>query len=177
MATAAKQRQLQELSASLEERQGFIVSAYSGLKVADMRDLRGQLRDKESQLKVVKNRIFYRSLKQDKLCSGVADQLLEQLHGPVAVVFAGSSFPAVSKILLDYSKKSEKLRIKAGYFEGSLLSQQEIFSLALLPGREELLGMVARGIQAPSTAIARGVEQIIAALARGIKAVGEKSGK
>ncbi len=174
MATAAKQKQLEELTATLQRGQGFIVSTYSGLNVAQLRNLRAQLREKEGQFKVVKNRIFYLSLKQDKNYQAVAEQLLKQLHGPLALTFTGANFPAVSKVLFDYSKSSSKLQVKAGYFEGAYLDSKAVSEMAALPGREELLAMIARGLQAPATAIANGLQQVITALARGIQAVAEK---
>ena len=49
-------------------------------------------------------------------------------------------------------------------------------AIASLPSKDELLGIIGRGLNAPAQKIATGMNEIIASLARGIKAIGEKNG-
>ena len=67
--------------------------------------------------------------------------------------------------------------MKAGYFSGEVLDAKGVESIAGLPSREELLAIIARGINTPATQIASGINQVMASLARAINAVAEKNGK
>lgn len=61
--------------------------------------------------------------------------------------------------------------------DGEFLDKKGVEAIAGLPGREELLTIIGRGLNTPATKIATGINQIMAGLARGIKAVAEKNGK
>jgi len=85
--------------------------------------------------------------------------------------------PAIAKIIVEESKKEEKIQLKGGYFEGKFLDQVEVKNIAGLPTKEELLAIIARGLNTPAQKIAIGINEVIAKLARGIKAVAEKRNK
>jgi large subunit ribosomal protein L10 len=56
---------------------------------------------------------------------------------------------SASKIAADFAKKSDKFVIKAGYLDGEAADVSRIEAFAKLPGREELLGMLAATWMAP----------------------------
>ncbi len=177
MPSALKTEQLDELKTLLKERSSFVVTTYTGLKVEEMVELRSQIRSKDARLKVIKNRLFHLALKDSPDHTGSADGLRGDLKGPVAVTFTGGSeFPEVAKLLVEYSKKNDKVKIKSGMMDGSLLNSADVNAIATLPSREELLAVIGRGLNTPATKIAIGMKEVIQSLARGIKAVGEKNG-
>lgn len=176
MPSAVKYEKLDELKQILSERSNFVLTTYSGLKVEELSDLRAAIREKDSRLKVVKNRLFHLALKESEVHSSVADEIRDDLRGPVAVTFVGEQFPEVAKMLVEYAKKNEKVKIKAGVMDGGFLNEADVKAIATLPSKEELLAIIARGLNAPATKIAIGMKEVIASLARGIKAVGEKNG-
>jgi len=167
---------LAELKDKLTASENFILTTYSGLNVVEMGALRSKIREKNSSVKVVKNNLFKIALRESSVHKELADQLDADLKGPVAVVFAGSDLPSVSKTLIEYSKKESKFQVKIGCMDGKILAKDEIVQIATLPSREELLAQIARGFNTPVTQIASGMNQIISGLARAIKAVGEKNG-
>ena len=160
---------------TLKDRKNFVVSNFVGLDVAEQNKLRNQLRQKGSVLKVVKNNLFYLALKEDGNYNQSLDKIEKDLKGSIGVAFVAGEFSAVSKVLLDYSKTIDKFKVRSACLDGAYLPLEEIKDLANLPSREELLTMIARGINSPATQIARGLKEIISSLARGIKAVGEKN--
>lgn len=176
MPAPIKVEKLNELKQVLEENENFIVSTYSGLNVVKMTELRRIVRDNGSRMKVVKNTLFKQALRESDKHSIVAEKMAEQLKGPVAVTFAGDDFPAVTKAVLEFAKGGEAVKIKSGFFDGQFLPAQEVIQIATLPSREELLGVIGRGLNSPATKVATGVNEVIAKLARAIKAVGEKNG-
>jgi large subunit ribosomal protein L10 len=153
-----------------------VVATYSGLSVAELSNLRKEMREKKSKMKIVKNNIFKIALKESARHSGVAAQMDSVLKGPVAVVFTDTNLPSVSKTLVEYSKKSDKVQIRGGYMDGRFLNSKEVIQIAELPSREELLSIIARGINTPAQKIAYGINEVMSSLARAIKAVGEKNG-
>ncbi|MDZ4727009.1 MAG: 50S ribosomal protein L10 [Leptospira sp.] len=176
MANATKIEAVTELKTRLEERPNFILASYSGLTVEDMTNLRAKLRKEGSTMKVIKNNLFLRALKESSLHKDKTLDFGDTYKGPLAAIFSNESLPAVAKVCKDFAKDKKELDVKTGYFDGQVLDKKGVESIAGLPSRNELLSQVARGLNAPSTQIASGLNQIIASLARGIKAIGEKNG-
>ena len=176
MPSVKNQETLSELKTILAEKKNFVVTTYSGLTVEQITDLRGQVREQGSKFKVIKNNLFRIALKESGEHDGVLEKLDSQLKGPVAVAFTEENMPALSKVLVKYAKDSEPVDIKAGCMDGGFLSGADVKAIATLPSREEMLGIIGRGLNTPATQIASGVNQIMSSLARGIKAVAEKNG-
>ena len=176
MANASKIEAVAELRTRLEKRPNFILASYSGLTVEDMTNLRAQLRKEGSEMKVIKNNLFLRALKESTLHKDKSIDFGDIYKGPLAAIFSTEGLPAVAKVCKDFAKDKKDLDVKTGYFDGQVLDKKGVESIAGLPSKQELLAQVARGLNAPSTQIASGMNQIIASLARGIKAIGEKNG-
>lgn len=176
MPAPSKIKQLNEIKSMLDERGSFVVTTYSGLSVAEIGDLRGQVRAKGARFRVVKNNLFQLALKENAAYAEMNEQMAGVLKGPVAIAFIDEDFPVVSKLLMDYSKKQDKVQIKSGIMDGEFLQKKDVEAIASLPSREELLAIIGRGLNTPATKIATGINQILSGLARGIKAVGEKNG-
>ena len=77
MPAPVKIEQLNELKAILNEKQNFVLTTYSGLSVTQISDLRAEVREKNARLKVIKNNLFYRALKEIDGLAHVADDLPE----------------------------------------------------------------------------------------------------
>ena len=176
MPAAKKLEAVSELNALLSEGGNFVITTYSGLNVEQFMDLRRKAREKDSRVKVVKNNLFRLALKSSPVHEAIAGEFDGDLKGPVAVTFSGEDFSAASKVLLDYGKEIDRVKIKSGCMDGQYLREEDVKQIANLPSREELLGVVARGLNAPATKIASGMNEIISKLARAVKAVGEKNG-
>lgn len=128
----------------LDESKEVILTEYRGMTVREMTNFRTTLRKAGIQLKILKNTLSKRLFKE----SGI-EGLDQQLAGPIAIGFLSTDVAASSKVLLDFSKKSEFLKIKAGYIDGKVVSLDQLKAIASLPSREVLLGMVLGTIQAP----------------------------
>lgn len=178
MAAPEKVEQVESLKQMLAERSDFVMTAYSGLTVGEINDLRSQVRSKDARYKVVKNNLFFRALKEaGTYDESVVEASNAELKGPVAIAFTGSEeLPSVAKVLVDFAKKNNKVVVKAGCLEGKFLDGNEMKMIASLPSKSDLLTIIARGLNAPAQKIAVGMNEIISGLARGIKQVGEKNG-
>ncbi|MFC4736703.1 50S ribosomal protein L10 [Bacillus daqingensis] len=154
-----KQSIVEEIAGKLKESQSTIVVDYRGLDVAEVTELRQQLREAGIDFKVYKNTMVRRATEQTEL-TGID----EQLAGPTAIAFGYDDVVAPAKILNEFAKKHEALELKAGIIEGKVVSLDEVKALAELPSQEALLSMLANVLQAP-----------IRGLAIGLKAVADKN--
>lgn len=168
---------INELKKELEASPNFILVNYSGLTVQSMEELRKELRKSGSKMKVIKNNLFLRALKESKIHSSSRIEFGNEYFGPLAAIFSDENLPQIAKVCKDFKKKNESFEMKAGYFSGEVLDSKGVESIAGLPSKDELLSMIARGLNTPATQIASGINQIMASLARAIKAVAEKNGK
>lgn len=166
-----------ELKKELEVTPNFILVSFSGLTVKNMEELRKELRSSGSKMKVIKNNLFLRALKESSNHSSREIKFGPDYKGPLAAIFSDENLPSIAKLCKDFKKKNEVFDMKAGYFSGEVLDAKGVESIAGLPSREELLSIIARGLNTPATQIASGINQVMASLARGIKAVAEKNGK
>ncbi|GAB4428616.1 MAG: 50S ribosomal protein L10 [Turneriella sp.] len=175
MASAEKTELKDEYASMLKSRPNFIVTQYQGLDVEQMSSLRKKLRAAGGSYTVVKNNVFSLALRE----SGVAKDFPydSTLKGPNAIAFASEDVPAVAKVLRDFSKDNDKLKITAAVMESTYYDAKGVATIADLPSREQVLGQLAAMLNAPATKIAGTLNNIIASLARGIKSVAEKNGQ
>jgi large subunit ribosomal protein L10 len=139
-----KKQIVDEIADKLKNSVSTIVVDYRGLSVAQVTELRKQLREAGVEFKVYKNTLTRRAAEQAEL-SG----LNEVLTGPNAIAFSNEDVVAPAKILNDFAKKNEALEIKSGVIEGNIASVEEVKALAELPSREGLLSMLLSVLQAP----------------------------
>ncbi|WP_262393098.1 50S ribosomal protein L10 [Sporolactobacillus inulinus] len=144
-----------EIAAKLKESVATIAVNYRGLSVAEVTELRKQLREAGVDYKVYKNTFARRATE----IAGLTD-LDDALTGPTAISFSKDDVIAPAKVLYTFAKEHEALEIKAGVIEGKLTSLDEIKALAELPSREGLLSMLANVLQAPIRNFALGVKAV-----------------
>ena len=129
-------KQKEELVESLHKTflnsQSVIVTHINGLTVSETTNLRSSMRVSNCKFKVTKNKIVKLALKNTKF-----EHLDSLFTGPTAI---GSSEDAIApaKVLVDFSKESEKIKIIGGGFETKPLSVDEINNLASLPSLDEV---------------------------------------
>ena len=133
-----------EIADKLKASKSTIVVDYRGLTVAELTELRKQLREAGIEYKVYKNSMTRRAADSVELTA-----LNEYLTGPSAIAFSNEDVVAPAKIINDFAKKHEALEIKAGVIEGNIATVEEVKALAELPSREGLLSMLLSVLQAP----------------------------
>ena len=139
-----KQVQVQEITEKFQNASSVVVVDYRGLNVAQVTELRKQLREAGVEFKVYKNTLTRRAAEAAGL-EGINDVLV----GPNAIAFSNEDVVAPAKIINEFAKKNEALEIKAGIIEGTISSVEDVKALAELPSREGLLSMLLSVLQAP----------------------------
>lgn len=154
-----KQAAIDNLEARFSTSQGAFLVNFQGMSVAQLKTLRFALSDKGGSLKVAKNRLAKLALKDVSNCQGLDSLLVGQL----AYVFSQGEVTSVAKVLVDFAKKNDKLKVVAGCSESKIYDAKTVVTLASLPSRDVLLSQLCGTLNAPV---------ILFALA--IKAVAEK---
>ncbi|WP_108305970.1 50S ribosomal protein L10 [Metalysinibacillus jejuensis] len=139
-----KKGQVQEIAEKFKSAASVVVVDYRGLTVAQVTELRKQLREAGVEYKVYKNSLTRRAAEQEGF-----EGINEFLTGPNAIAFSNEDVVAPAKIINDFAKANEQLEIKAGIIEGNVSSAEDIKALAELPSREGLLSMLLSVLQAP----------------------------
>lgn len=140
--------------------QVMIWANYRGLKVAQMGELRQQLRASKSEVHVVKNTLMRLALERAKL-----PVLPELISGPCAVTFIYDDIAAATKVVMDFARANEaSFKVVGGLVGGKFANVEQIRALTTLPSREVMLARVLGGLQAPIA----GLVSVLSAIPRGL---------
>ena len=148
MPTEAKQAAVAELVELLKEADSAIISDHRGLSVADLLKVRRDLRAKDIQYRIIKNRLA-------KIAAEQADrsELIPLLTGPSALAIGAEDEASLAKGLLDATKPF-KVEIRGAALNGDTIDAAAVAALAKLPGREALLAQLAGGMSSPLSTMA-----------------------
>jgi large subunit ribosomal protein L10 len=156
------------LAAVFAETSMVVVTQNKGLTVAEVTDLRRQMRAAGAHFKVAKNRLAILALDGTRF-----DGIKPMLKGPTALAWAHDPV-AVSKVCVDFAKTNEKLVLIGGALGAQTLSAAGVKALSELPSldmlRAGLLGM----INTPATRIAGILQAPGGQLARVLAAYAKK---
>jgi large subunit ribosomal protein L10 len=149
--------------------QALIVTGYSGLSMKQIDDLRNKVREAGGEFHVVKNTLGKVAFEEAGM--SVPEKLLE---GSTAVTFAFKDAPAMAKVISDFARTSEFVKVKGGYLDKRAISASQVQSLADLPPlpvmRAQLLGV----ISAPASKLVRTLAEPARSMAAVIKSYAEK---
>lgn len=154
-----------EVSAQVATAQAIIVAEYRGLEVGVMTDLRAKARKSGVYLRVLKNTLVRRAVKDTPF-----EKLADKMVGPL--VYGISSDPvATAKVLNDFAKANERFVIKAGGMPNAVISAKEVTALANMPSREQLLATLLGTMQAPVVKFMQTLNEVPGRFARTLAAV------
>ncbi|MGC2200320.1 MAG: 50S ribosomal protein L10 [Stellaceae bacterium] len=149
MDRAQKQKLVETLQQDLVGRGCVVVTHQSGLSVAEVTQLRRQIRSAGASFRVTKNRLARRAL------IGTPFEPLSPLFtGPTAVAFSNDPV-AAAKVVVEYANRNDKLVIVGGGLAGQQMDAAGIRELASLPSLDELRGKLIGLLQAPLAQLAR----------------------
>ena len=132
----------------------FFVIKYSGLSSPDLTALRTHLKASKANLFVVKNSVARRALKAKGL-----DTIIKNIEGPCGLVFAKDEPVDVSKVLFNFTKDHEKLKLEVGFLNDRLLEKKDIEAMAKLPSLAALHAQVVRTLNSPLTRLVFALNQ------------------
>lgn len=146
MITKEKKKEIiKDLADKLVRQKAVIFSDHTGLKVNQAQDLRQQLREEKIDYQVAKKTLIDLAFKK----AGFDKIKIKELPGQIALVFSYEDEILPAKILYNFSRKNESLKILAGLVNGEYLEKETIIGLAKLPSKQELLAKLAGSVSAP----------------------------
>ena len=113
------------------------------MTVAEVTDLRRQIRAAGASFKVTKNRLARLALKGTRF-----EGLGGLFTGPTAIAYSEDPV-AAAKVVSDFANSNNKLVIVGGGIGENLLDEAGVKALARLPSLTELRGRIAGLLQAP----------------------------
>jgi len=143
------------LKNNFSDNQSLFLVNYQGLSVPQMQALRCGLREKGGSLKVAKVRLMKRAV--DSV--GGTEFLMPYLKGQLAVVYSDQEAPVIAKVLFDFAKKNEQLKLIAGCLDSDLLTQEGIARIAELPSKDVLYAQLCGAFMAPIVRLASLLDQ------------------
>lgn len=125
---------------------------FSGMTVAEVSALRSQFRQHGVTYKVFKNSLVKRALGD----APYVKTLAKSLKGMTGVAFSGEEPGAAARVVTNFVKDNEKLKIKAGLLDGQVLDARTVATqLATLPGKNEARSMLLATMLAPAQSFVR----------------------
>ena len=155
-----KEELVENLHKTFLNSQSIIVTHINGLTVSETTNLRSNMRNANCKFKVTKNKIVKLALKKTKF------EYLDNLFtGPTAIGTSDDDI-APAKVLVNFTKESDKIKIIGGGVDTKSLSVDDIINLASLPNldeiRSKLIGLLMAGpaklvrtIKEPPSRVAR----------------------
>lgn len=140
-----KEELVKKLSEQLTKMRAAVFADYTGMGAVKLTELRRKLLARDVELKVVKKTLIDIAAKN----AGFDKIDAKKMAGQVALVMGYSDEIAPAKIIYEFDKKGEQMKILGGILERNFIDAQGVISLAKLPSRQELLAKAVGSIAAP----------------------------
>lgn len=160
-----KKKIVADLTNLFKEMKSVVFADFKGLKVKEITELRRLCHDNKVSYGVAKKTLIKIAAKDAGL-----DFNPNSVEGSYALAFGLEDEVAPAKVLADFAKKHEALKILGGILEGKIADETIIGSLAKLPSKQELLSKLVGSLQSPISGLVnvmagnlRGLVQVLSA--------------
>ena len=159
---------IEEVSAQVAQAGSIVLAEYRGLTVEKITQLRKQARESGVYLRVLKNTLVRRAVKDTSY-----EKLADQMVGPL--MYGISADPvAPAKLIASFAKANDQLVVKGGAMPNVVMDVAGVQALATMPSREELLAKLLGTMQAPVATFVRTLNEVPTKFVRGLAAVRDK---
>ena len=144
-----KQELITELNGEFKKSGLVVVVLNKGMTVAEVSELRNNIRKDGAKYRVAKNRLAKFALAGTP-CEAMADLLV----GPTAIAYSEDTISA-SRAVVKMAKTCEKLEVVVGVMDCKKIDAAMVAQLAALPSLDELRAKIVGLLQAPAGQLAR----------------------
>ncbi len=141
-----KKEIIKDLVDKLSKHKVIVFFDYTGLSVDKFQELRKELREEGINCHVVKKTLIDLSLEKAGL---KIPEKIKKVPGQIALVLGYEDEVIPAKILYNFSKKNNEVKIITGIISGNYLENEAIINLAQLPSKQELLAKLVASISSP----------------------------
>ena len=163
-----KQELVERYTDWMDRSKAMFLTEYSGLTMKDIDALRAKTREIGGEFHIIKNTLY--KVAFDAAGISVTDELMQ---GSTAVAFAFQDAPAMAKMIAEFARTSEFVKIKGGILEKRMIDAEAVKLLADLPPlpvvRSQLLGT----LMAPASKLVRTLAEPARQIASVVKAYAE----
>ncbi len=168
MEKSEKEVMIKELNEKFARARTAIVAEFSKLNVETVTRLRKKFRDSGVDYKVLKNTLAKRAAKGTPV-----EVVSDDFTGPVAIAIGYDDVVVPAKILQEFIKDLETIKVRSAVVEGKKVNAAGVAALAKMPGLPELRAKILGMLNQPAGKLARTVAEPGSRLARLIKARAE----
>lgn len=159
---------VKEVADLLQESKLTVVAKYKGTGVKAMQQLRRDARANGTKVKVVKNRLVVQALKSTDSLKHIDTSVLE---GMLLYAFNSEDEVAPAQSLNAFAKQNPSLEfVGAITAEGEFLSAEEVKSLAILPGKNQMIAGLINTLNAPVQGVISGLSGDLHGMLKGLSA-------
>lgn len=168
MERAEKRELVTTLQSAFADAGSIVVAQNTGLTVADFEILRRQMKEAGGTVKVAKNRLAKRALKETENADFSA-----LLTGPTILAYAKDPMTA-PKVAATFADKNQKFVVLGGAMGPTSLDADNVKALATLPSLDQLRATLAGMLKQPATRIASVLQAPGGQVARVLSAYADK---
>ncbi len=154
----------------LNRSQALFVTEYLGLSMKDIDELRAKIREAGGEFHIIKNTLG--KVAFDAVGLPLPEKFLDR---STAITFAFHNAPEMAKLVADYAKNSDFVKIKGGYLDKLPISSEDVKALAELPPLPVMRSRLLGTILAPASKLVRTLAEPSRQVASVIKSYAEKS--
>lgn len=166
-----KEKILKALVEEMKSAKSIVFADFQGLTMKDLDNLRKQMGSVGVKYQVAKKTLISKAAKE----LGYGDLPKEVIQGPVGVVMSMKDEIIGAKLIHQFAKKNDKLKLRGGLMEGKILSIADAKMLATMPSKEELLGKFVYLVRYPVQGFHGVLYQTMAGFVRALDAVAKKA--
>ncbi|MEE4193119.1 MAG: 50S ribosomal protein L10 [Halieaceae bacterium] len=143
-----------------------VAAEYRGITVDKMTALRVAARKNGVYLRVVKNTLARRAVKDTEF-----ECMTEGLIGPLVLAFSQEDPGAAARVMKDFAKESDKLKVTLVSIGGRMLAPSELDTLAKMPTYDQAISMLMSVMKAPVQKLAATINEVPGKLVRTVAAI------
>jgi|SRR3989339_1088928 len=171
----SKKEMSKKMAEEIESAGEVFFTTFQGLKFKDIEGLRRKLESAKGKFRVVRNTITSHALKNAGIDGWNSEDFIK---GPMAmVILKGGDLVAAAKVLVDFGKTNQALKIKGGVTAKNWLSGEDCKRMSMIGSRQELLARLAGTLYSSVAQIAGVLNAPMRDLVLVISAVEEKKKK
>ena len=158
-----------EVATHAQQAASLFTAEYSGMTVLQVTELRKAARANGMYLRVVRNTLARRALQGTKF-----EAMQDSLVGPLILAFSSEDPGAAARLIQDYVKKCDKLKVRSLSLGGPTLPATALSQVASMPTRDGAIAQLLGMLNAPITQFVRTLAEPHAKLVRAFAAVADQ---
>jgi large subunit ribosomal protein L10 len=143
-----------------------VAAEYRGITVEQMTNLRVEARNNGVYLRVVKNTLARRAVKDTEF-----ECMTEGLTGPLVLAFSQEDPGSAARVIKDFAKTNDKLKVTLVAVGGQMLAASELETLAKMPTYDQAISMLMSVMKAPVQKLAATMNEVPGKLVRTLAAI------